>query len=125
MNTAKSTATTWRLVIAHAGLLDQGDAIHVAEKIRDVGWDPPVNAYDAACSLSLCIPIVQKNPTASQEERDKQKAFYGDGAMKMLRDAVAKGFKDTGQMKQDKDLDPLRGREDFKKLLAELEANKP
>jgi hypothetical protein len=27
-------------------------------------------------------------------------------------------------MKQDKDFDPLRGQEDFKKLLAELEAKK-
>ena len=31
------------------------------------------------------------------------------------------GYKDAAHMKKDSDLDPLRAREDFKKLLAELE----
>jgi hypothetical protein len=48
--------------------------------------------------------------------------FYGDEAMKMLRDAVAKGYKDADHIKKDVDLDQLRSRDDFKKLLAELEA---
>ena len=47
--------------------------------------------------------------------------FYADQAMAMLRDAVAKGYKDVVHMKKDTDLDPLRQREDFKKLVAELE----
>jgi len=37
---------------------------------------------------------------------------------------VAAGFKDINLMKTDKDLDALRDREDFKKLLADLEAGK-
>ncbi len=41
--------------------------------------------------------------------------------MKMLREAVSKGYKDVAQMKKDTDLDPLRQREDFQKLVAELE----
>jgi serine/threonine protein kinase/tetratricopeptide (TPR) repeat protein len=116
--------TLLALVQANAGLGDPAAAKQFAHKLRDLGWDPPADAYDAACTLSLCIPIVQKNDKASQEDRDNQAALYGDEAMAMLRDAVAKGFKDTAHMKQDKDLDPLRGREDFKKLLAELEATK-
>jgi hypothetical protein len=45
----------------------------------------------------------------------------------MLRAAVARGFKDTAHIKKVSDLDPLRGRDDFQKLLAELEkgAGKP
>jgi hypothetical protein len=34
---------------------------------------------------------------------------------------VSKGYKDVAHMKKDTDLDPLRPREDFRKLLAELE----
>jgi hypothetical protein len=41
--------------------------------------------------------------------------------MKLLREAVAKGFKDAAHMKQDSDLAPLRQRPDFQKLLKELE----
>jgi tetratricopeptide (TPR) repeat protein len=108
----------------NAGLGDQAGAMRAAERLRDLGWDSGDDAYTAACALSLCIPIVQKNEKGSQEERDKQAAFYGDGAVKMLRDAVAEGFKDAARMKNDKALDPLRQRDDFKKLLAELEAIK-
>ena len=40
--------------------------------------------------------------------------------MAWLRKAVAAGYKNVDHMKKDTDLDPLRSREDFKKLLAEL-----
>jgi hypothetical protein len=42
--------------------------------------------------------------------------------MKLLRDAVGKGFTDVAHMKKDTDLDPLRQRQDFQKLIAEVEA---
>ena len=38
--------------------------------------------------------------------------------------AVKAGYRDAAHMKKDTDLDPLREREDFKKLLAELEGKK-
>jgi hypothetical protein len=34
---------------------------------------------------------------------------------------VSKGYKDVPHMKKDTDLDPLRQRADFKKLVADLE----
>jgi len=39
-----------------------------------------------------------------------------------LKQAVAREYKNPGQMKQDVDIAPLRSREDFQKLLAELGA---
>ncbi len=42
--------------------------------------------------------------------------------MELLREAVSKGFKDVPHMKKDTDLDPLRQREDFQKLVKELSA---
>ena len=44
--------------------------------------------------------------------------------MKLLRDAVNKGFKDVPHVKQDTELDPLRQREDFQKLVAEVEGKR-
>jgi hypothetical protein len=38
-----------------------------------------------------------------------------------LQQAVPKGYKDAAHLKQDDDLKFLPGRDDFKKLLAELE----
>jgi serine/threonine protein kinase len=109
------------LTEVYAGLLQPDDAVRTGETNRDLGWDPPSDAYDAACFLSLCIPIVSKHDKLDKKQRTEAAQFYADEAMKMLRDAVSKGFKDTAHMKQDKDLDPLREREDFKKLLAEVE----
>jgi hypothetical protein len=42
--------------------------------------------------------------------------------MNVLRNAVAKGYRNFSHMAKDKDLDILRDREDFKALLAEMEA---
>jgi tetratricopeptide (TPR) repeat protein len=105
----------------HAGLLAQEDALRTAETCRDLGWNASADAYDAACYLSLCVPIVAKHNKLNATQRKEAAQFYGDAAMKQLRDAVSKGFKDVAHMKKDTDLDPLRQREDFQKLVAELE----
>jgi serine/threonine protein kinase/Tfp pilus assembly protein PilF len=109
------------LTTVHAGLLEPADAVRTAETCRDLGWDVPADAYDAACGLSQCIPIVAQHDKLDDKQRKKAAQFYGDAAMKLLRDAVSKGFKDVSQMKKDTDLDPLRQREDFQKLVAEME----
>src|SRR5262249_34979339 len=65
--------------------------------------------YDFACAYAV----------ASGQIADRARE-YADRAMELLRRAVKAGFKDAAHMKQDKDLDALREREDFKKLLAEM-----
>jgi tetratricopeptide (TPR) repeat protein len=106
---------------AQAGLLEPEDAGRTAQTCRDLGWDAPADAYDAACALSLCIPIVAKHAKLDEKQRQEATRFYGDGAMKVLREAVSQGYKDVAHMKKDTDLDSLRQREDFQKLVAELE----
>jgi serine/threonine protein kinase len=46
---------------------------------------------------------------------------YADRAMELLQKAVQAGFRDLDLMAKDADLDPIREREDFKKLLKELQ----
>jgi tetratricopeptide (TPR) repeat protein len=109
------------LTQAHAGLLEQLDAVRTSETRRDLGWDAPADAYDAACFLSLCIPIVAQHAKLNAKQRQEVVQFYGEAAMKLLRDAVRKGYQDVAHMKKDTDLDALRQRQDFQKLIAELE----
>ena len=109
------------LAKAHAGLLEPADAVRTAQTRRDLGWDAPGDAYDAACFLSLCVPIVAKHDKLEDTQRRQAAQFYGDAAMKLLREAVSKGYKDVPHMKKDTDLDPLRPREDFLELVAGLE----
>jgi len=109
------------LTRAHAWLLEREDAVRTAETARDLGWDAPADAYDAACTLCWCVPIGAKHDKLNDSQRKEVVQFYGDAAMKLLREAVSKGYKDVGHMKKDADLNPLRQREDFQKLIAELE----
>jgi hypothetical protein len=108
------------LIASCAGLQDQAAAVRAAETLRDLGWNPAGNAYDAACGLARCIPLVEKDPQADAGRRKQQAQFYGDQALAMLRTAVTKGYRDVAHIKKDKDLNPLRQRDDFQKLVAEL-----
>jgi len=45
-----------------------------------------------------------------------------DQAMTLLRKAVAMGYRVAADFRTESDFDPLRERDDFKELLAELEA---
>jgi hypothetical protein len=87
------------LTAAHAGLLERDDAVRTAEICRDLGWDAPADAYDAARALAQCIPIAAKHDELGAAQREETVTFYGDAAMKLLRDAVSKGYKDVSQRK--------------------------
>jgi serine/threonine protein kinase len=110
------------LTRTYAGQGDRPAALAVATKGHDLGWDPAVDAYGAACMLAQCVPVVEKDDKLAAARRQAGIAFYADQAMAMLRDAVAKGYKNIDHMQTDKDLDPLRAREDFKTMVAELGA---
>src|SRR5262249_20806979 len=43
------------------GLLEKEEPARPAEARRDLGWDPPADAYDAVGFLSWCIPIAAKH----------------------------------------------------------------
>ncbi len=65
-----------------------------------------------------CVYAVASGKIAGKKQE------YADRAMELLHIAVKAGYKDAAHMKKDTDLDPLREREDFKKLIAELETKK-
>jgi hypothetical protein len=110
-------------VLVHLGAYTEAAA--AADRLAAAGSTPAADLYNAACFLSLCAPLAQKDAMLSESRRKDLARQYGDRAIALLRQAVAKGYKDAAHMKQDTDLDPLRGREDFKKLMAELEHAKP
>jgi tetratricopeptide (TPR) repeat protein len=110
------------LTTVHAALLEPEDAVRTAETRRDVGWNAPADAYDAACALGQCASIAAKHDKLDDRHRKEAAQFYSDAAMKLLGDAVSKGYRDVVHMKKDTRLDPLRQRQDFQKLIAELEA---
>lgn len=113
--------TLQTLTYAHAGLLENVEAIRTAEKIRDLGWKPSTDAYNATITLCECTSIASRNSKLDSKKRKEAVRFYGDEAMNLLRNAINIGFNDIARLKKDSDLDILRVREDFQKILVELE----
>jgi eukaryotic-like serine/threonine-protein kinase len=91
-----------------AGMLAEAVA-EVAELTKSGNWNAN-QLYNFACIHAV----------ASGKIADK-KTEYADRAMELLQKAIKAGYKDVAQMKKDTDLNALREREDFKKLLADLE----
>ena len=64
-------------------------------------------------AVTAAVLAAGKSPDAAS-----QSAVEADRSMAWLKKAVAAGYKDAAHMKQDRDLDALRSRTDFQKLLA-------
>jgi serine/threonine protein kinase/tetratricopeptide (TPR) repeat protein len=80
--------------------------------------------YNAACFRAVTATLVKQDPKTPGADAARLAREEADRAMTWLRQAVAAGYKDTAHMAKDKDLDALRNREDFKKLVSELGAKK-
>jgi serine/threonine-protein kinase len=107
-----------------ATLLELGEHTGAAEAAADlarIAFEPASDAYKAACFFSRCIPLAEKDNILPPAQRQALVRSYGDQALEAMQQALAKGYKELANLKKDKDLDPLRQREDFKKLLTELE----
>ncbi|HKI36902.1 MAG TPA: protein kinase [Gemmataceae bacterium] len=101
-----------RLGDSKAALDSYQKALEIRERLANNTKDP-IDLYDTACATALCVPLADKPET---------KEKYAARAVALLRQAIAKGYKDAAHVKTDSDLDALRPRDDFKKLLADLEA---
>jgi serine/threonine protein kinase len=81
--------------------------------------------YDAACLLSQCVAVAEQDPNLAKDSRMGLTQGYGQEAVRLLREAVAHGYQNAKHLKTDKDLDSLRRRPDYQKLVAELDAKQP
>jgi hypothetical protein len=86
-----------------------GAVADVAEVTKSDRWSAG-QWYDFACVYAVA---------GGKAEGKNQE--YADRAMDLLHKAVKAGYKNAAHMARDADLDPLRDRDDFKKLLADLE----
>jgi hypothetical protein len=75
----------------------------------------------AAEFLARCVPLAEKDGQLTQQQRRTVAQPYADQAVAWLREAVAKGCKDTGQLTKPEAFDPLPGRADFQELVRTLE----
>jgi tetratricopeptide (TPR) repeat protein len=104
------------------GLADHARLATTAEELGGLGYDPATDTYNAACYLCRCVALADKDPQLPETRRKELAQNYADRALALLRQAIVRGYEDPAHMKKVPDLQPLRARDDFKKLLADLEA---
>jgi hypothetical protein len=101
---------------------DHAQATAVAEAVARQGNLTAGHLYDLACTFAQASAAADRDPKLSPADRAPLKARHADRAMDFLQKAVAEGWCYPGYLKIDLDVDPLRARDDFRKLFAELEA---
>jgi tetratricopeptide (TPR) repeat protein len=83
----------------------------------------PGNLYDLACTFSLSSAAAERDRMLTPGDRTRLQALYALRAMEFLRQAIAAGWLNPEVLKTDPDMESLKARDDFRKLLADLEAN--
>jgi len=82
-----------------------------AELSATMGAQFPSQRYSQACYIALLIPL---SPPAARDS-------LGFEAISALRLAIEGGYDNRDAMDRDADLESLRGREDFRKLMASID----
>jgi tetratricopeptide (TPR) repeat protein len=112
----------WVLADCRLGLADHARLATTADELARFSYDPANDTYNAAGFLGRCVTLAEKDTQLAEPRRKELAQSYAARATLLLQQAVARGYKDQAHIKKDPHLEPLRGRDDFKKLLADLEA---
>jgi tetratricopeptide (TPR) repeat protein len=99
-----------------------GRAEEAAEASRERAKLWPRDAaelYGVAGELALCLPIIDREPALRPGVRELRNLLATEAAV-TLRLAIAAGWSSADSMAHDPNLAPLRDRDDFRRLLAEL-----
>jgi serine/threonine-protein kinase len=75
------------------------------------------------CQMGLLVGDGKHSALTAEEQAERVR--LEDRAMDALRRAVAAGYRGLADLRGDTDLDPLRRRDDFRKLLKDMEAKGP
>jgi tetratricopeptide (TPR) repeat protein len=130
---ANPSATWWRSELAYIArqrgiaLQKLGQSSEAVKAYREsltllevLAKPEPVDIYHMACSYALIHEVALEkgsDPTSADA------VAAGEQAMSTLRRAIAAGYRYPSYMRKDTDLDSLRKRSDFQKLLTDLEKN--
>ncbi|WP_165226682.1 serine/threonine-protein kinase [Aquisphaera insulae] len=105
-------------------------AVEATEKALSRAPRSGLASLYAACCFAIASEFVRSSAGMSAEERDRSAERYQSRAVELLASAHRAGLflqphKLNGLRSDDPDLAPLRGRDDFNRLLAEIEATHP
>jgi serine/threonine protein kinase/tetratricopeptide (TPR) repeat protein len=105
-----------------AKMKDAAGCRETAEKWEQLKRADALSLYDTACLRAVLAAVIRQDPNTPRADADRLARAEADRAMVWLTRAINAGYRDAAWMAKDTDLDALRDREDFNKLLTELKA---
>jgi len=94
----------------HRAVHDLEQALQVTRELAALSRGNPIDSYDVVCALALTVPLVS----------GQQQQAVATEAVQRLKEAIAAGWNDANKTNSDPDLAPLRDRDDFRSLLAQM-----
>jgi hypothetical protein len=103
-------------------LQDHAAAVETSLECRALWPKEPTELFAIARELASCVPLVGRGKAELSAEETNVRQRYAGLAMETLVQAVERGYKNVEVLRSATELGPLRDREDFKKVLASVEA---
>jgi len=100
-----------------------GDAARAEALIETILKIPTGDGFEAVGAAQVaahCSLVTTRDDSIAAGERSKASSRYADLAMDYLRLAVQRGYQDRATLLSSNGLRPLRDRDDFKKLIADM-----
>jgi serine/threonine-protein kinase len=99
---------------------------HAGAAARGAVVEPFYHTSEAACQMArryaACARLAKEDAQLSQQKQTELQKSYGDRALKVLGRAIQLGLDNADKLEKDKEFDAIRDREDFRKLVVDLEA---
>jgi hypothetical protein len=92
----------------------------IARKRRELWPRDPIECFIAAAEHAHCIPLVGKSKKELSEDEQAERERHAAAALDALRAAVRQGFRDRKSLETAPSFAPLRAREEFRALLAQV-----
>ena len=93
-----------------------------AERLKTFGDDGD-ELYRGALEYAAAMPLYGGDKAAPSPEEQAGRERCAGLAVETLRRALANGFHERDRLNKDHEFDPLRGRDDFRAVVADLEKN--
>jgi serine/threonine protein kinase/WD40 repeat protein len=100
------------------------DAADAARELPSLTCGDPAVLLRAARLLAGCVALAQRNPGCPYPVGLVLARGYGAEAVALAQQAVAKGLVDITPLRSDSNFDPLRSRDEFRRLLEQLQSRK-
>jgi tetratricopeptide (TPR) repeat protein len=108
-------AAIWAQRGDHARAVQEVEALAATRELSEN------NLYNLACVYARAAAAAGKDEKLPAAERSRFQDRYATQAVDSLRQAVARGFRNLPGLQNDPDLEAVRGRPEFQKLVQELE----